>query len=267
MIDFLKSKLGQSVIAELRHHMLREYLQELILSLIDKSKEGVSLAFVGGTALRILYDLPRFSEDLDFCLVKSDKFGFSDLLQFLKRELTLRGFNVVLTKKEAGTVKNSYIKFQDLLFPLGLTSQKNQVLSIKLEIDTSPPSGYGLQQSVINKSFLISLQHYDKPSLFAGKCHALLCRKYAKGRDYFDLLWFIGNKITPNYTLLENAYYQTENKQIKFDFKEVARALKETVSQADFAKIKSDISPFLLDHDQIKLFNRDYFLDVIEGWD
>jgi predicted nucleotidyltransferase component of viral defense system len=265
MIELLEQRLQAYATPQEKQAQLREYLQELVLKLIEKSTHLTQLAFFGGTALRILYELPRFSEDLDFSQVDND-FDFLSLLHFLKRELTLYGFSVSLTQKTTGAVKNSFIKFEGLLYQLGLSQHSNQLLSIKLEIDTNPPCGYVLQTSMIQRAFLMQIQHFDKASLFAGKCHALLCRPYPKGRDYFDLLWFIGNQIVPNYGLLSNAYLQTENKDVVFDLEILKDLLSTKIRQADFAKVIADVDPFLIDQDALKYFTSESFLSVLLNW-
>lgn len=265
MKDMLAVKLAVYPTPEERVHRLREYLQELVLKRMESHGSMSQLAFVGGTALRVLYELPRFSEDLDFSQIQ-DGFEFTELLHYLKKELELYGFSVTLTKKESGAVKSSFIKFTDLLFPLGLSPNKNQIISVKLEVDTNPPAGYELQKSLVNKSFLMLLQHFDKPSLFAGKCHALLCGSFAKGRDYFDLLWFMGQRITPNYTLLTNAYAQTQSVSKPFSGAVLKEDLIKKIEATDFKKVLADVGPFLLNAEDRRYFSRDVFLAAVSGW-
>ena len=264
MIDVLTQRLSRYPAPE-KQARLREYLQELILKLIEKSGTAPQLAFIGGTALRILYDLQRFSEDLDFSQVKPD-FDFLELLQFLKRELTLYGFSITISHKTVGAVHGSFIKFSDLLYQLELSPFQNQNISIKLEVDTNPPLGYRLESTFIQNSFLTQVQHFDRPSLFSGKCHALLCRQYAKGRDYFDLLWFIGNKIQPNYPLLSAAYEQTHKKRIEFNNESLKTMFADRIQSVDFQKVIDDVAPFLMDRDHLRYFTTDSFLSVIKNW-
>ena len=265
MIDLLQERLRQYHTSHERYAYLREYLQELILKIIEKSTSMAQLAFVGGTALRILYKLPRFSEDLDFSQVETS-FDFLDLLHFIKRELGLYGFSVGVTQKSENTVKSSFIKFEGLLHRLNLSPHANQILSIKLEVDTNPPSGYLLQTSVINNAFFLQIQHFDQSSLFAGKCHALLCRPYPKGRDYFDLLWFMGNRIVPNYTFLSNAYAQTQKDEVVFEHEILKQRLIDRVCSVDFLKVISDVEPFLIEKDTLRYFSSGSFVALLESW-
>ncbi len=264
MRDVIARRLLSFKTQEEKYAHVREYLQELILALIEKQGAMPMLAFVGGTALRIIYDLPRFSEDLDFSQVSSD-FDFLNLLHFIKKELTLYGFSVNLTRKEVGAVKNGFIKFSNLLHPLGLSPHSSQLLSIKLEMDTNPPAGYALQRTVINKTRLMYIQHFDLPSLFAGKCHAILCRPYAKGRDFFDLLWFIGKKIKPNYLLLTNAYHQTQHKDILFDPSILRKMLIEKIETVTFKDIIADVEPFLPPAESMRYFTQNTFISAVKS--
>ncbi|MBU0672427.1 MAG: nucleotidyl transferase AbiEii/AbiGii toxin family protein, partial [Candidatus Margulisbacteria bacterium] len=204
MKDILLTKLAGLRTNEEKYNVTREFLQELVLQIIDRQGYFTHLAFIGGTALRIIYDLPRFSEDLDFCLIKKNGFRFDSLLKTLKRELALNGFEVEETAadKKERAVLGEFIRFKGLLFELGLTSHKSEKLFIKLEIDSKPPAGYRTEVVMVNKNFLFKVQSYDLPSLFAAKLHAFLFRKYAKGRDYYDLLWFLARKTPVNYKLL-----------------------------------------------------------------
>ena len=76
---------------------------------------------------------------------------------------------------------------------------------------------------MLNKEFLIGINHFDLPSLFAGKLHAVLCRKYTKGRDFYDLLWYLGKKIEPNYLLLNNALEQTQHETFQLNKAELIK--------------------------------------------
>ncbi len=266
MIDILRGVVAPYASHREKQHRLREYLQEMLLKLIEQNKIGHRIGFVGGTALRILFDLNRFSEDLDFSLLDHDPFDFQKILETLKRELVLRGFAVELTRKEVGAVKSSFIKFRKVLFDVGLSPYEDEKLSVKFEIDTNPPPGFKTQTTLISKSSLIEVVHFDRPSLFAGKCNALLCRTYAKGRDYYDLLWYVAQKIVPNYLLIENGFMQTQHQRIPFDFEILKKMLLEKIQSVDFEKIRKDVEPFLIDPTEIRYFEREKFIRVVDAW-
>lgn len=246
-----------------KYNYLREYLQLFTLKILDESGYFRNIAFVGETALRILYDLNRFSEYLDFCLIEKKHFSFNTMMESLRKRLQQENLKVDITAKENKTVASAFVKFNQLLFTLGISSHKDEKLSVKIEIDRNPPKGFNTEFDMINKEFLIGINHYDLPSLFSGKLHAILCRKYTKGRDYYDLIWFLTRKTKPNYVLLSNAIEQTEKKSLDLNQEKLTRLLHKRIEETDFRKIRLDIMPFLADSKEIRYFEKDYFLKLI----
>jgi hypothetical protein len=126
--------------------------------------------------------MPRFSEDLDFSLAGPGiEDSFTELVKKAKASFQAEDYSVSIKAKTEKTVKSAFIKFDGLLFEIGLSPHRSEVISIKVAIDTNPPPGANLQTSVVRRHCLLNLQHYDKSSLLAGKLHALLTRKYVKG--------------------------------------------------------------------------------------
>ncbi len=182
MIELLQNKLSTHRTNEEKYNYLREYLQLIILKALEELGYFRNLAFVGGTALRILYDLKRFSEDLDFSLVNDSKYHFDELMNKLEKRLSLENLDVSVKYKDKKTVASAFIKFENLLHQLGLSMHDDQKIMVKFEVDQNAPRGYETELTVVNKEFLIGINHYDLPSLFAGKLHAILCRKYSELR-------------------------------------------------------------------------------------
>jgi len=192
--------------------MAREYLQARILQALQDSGAFQRWAFVGGTALRFLYSIPRFSEDLDFSVIDREKdTGFSGALKSIESLFKKEAYDVSISPKGEKTVASAFIKFRGLLYEIGLSPHESQVFSIKIEVDTNPPSGAVTQTSLVRRHVTLNLLHYDKASLLAGKLHALLTRRYTKGRDLFDLIWYLADRSwpAPNLTLLNAALAQT----------------------------------------------------------
>lgn len=226
-------------------NLLREYLQAFTLRSLHESEAFTSLSFVGGTALRFLYNLPRFSEDLDFSLDSKANYDPEKWLAKLKRDLEFAQFEATLTWSTKTTVHNGWIKIKGLLKEAGLSGHADQAISIKWEIDTRPPVGATTETQVVNRHFLLALRHHDLPSLMAGKIHALGCRTYIKGRDYYDLLWYRGRTppAVPNLTLLQNAVDQTEKNPWKAtDWKKI---LLDKFAATDFKTVVKDVERFL----------------------
>lgn len=263
MLELLKTKLATYPNDQARYNYLREYLQLYILKILDEKGYFQQLAFVGGTALRIIYDLKRFSEDLDFSLVDAKQFKANKLATDIERELKLINCEVTIKCKVDKTVAVIWFKFPQLLSSLGLSPHQTQLLSIKMEIDQNSPQGFARVFSVINKEFLIAINHYDLPSLFASKLHAFLFRKYRKGRDYYDLLWYLSRKTTPNYTLLNNAIIQTQHKNLKLNAVGLKQLLTEQINQTNFKHITLDIEAFLEDSSEIRFFTKEFFLQAL----
>jgi len=263
MLELLKTKLLNYPNEQARYNYLREYLQLYILKILDEKGYFQRLAFVGGTALRIIYDLKRFSEDLDFSLIDTKAFPAKQLAENIARELKLINCDVTVKCKVDKTVAVIWFKFPQLLSALGLSPHQTQLLSIKMEIDQNPPQGFNTIFTVINKEFLIAINHYDLPSLFASKLHAFLFRKYRKGRDYYDLLWYLSRKVIPNYRLLNEAIIQTQHRDLKLNAVSLKHLLEEQINQTNFKHIALDVEAFLEDSNESRFFTKEFFLQAL----
>lgn len=262
----IENRLKQYTTYEEKFNYLREFLQLLILKILDEEGYFRNLAFVGGTALRVLYDLNRFSEDLDFCLISKGNYAFSQLMQNLEKKLRLENFDVTVRYKDAKTVASGLIKFENLLYQLGLTAHRDKKLTIKFEVDQNTPAGYNTTLSVISNDFFIAINHFDLPSLLSGKLHALLYRKYTKGRDFYDYIWYVGKKITPNFVWLNNAISQTEHVAASVDADNIKSLLLEKFEKTNFNHVQKDIAPFLKNPKEIRYFNQPFFTQLVIGW-
>lgn len=245
-------------------NVLREYVQAFALRSLHESEAFRHLSFVGGTALRFAYNLPRFSEDLDFSLESPEGYDPVPWMKKLKRELQLAGFEASLNWNDRKTVHTAWIKVGGILKEAGLAAMADQKLSIKLEIDTRPPAGAECQKSIINRHMVFALQYHRLPSLMAGKTHALLTRKYPKGRDWYDLLWYLGHRppTEPNPTLLQNALDQTQGRGT-MDAGGWKALLRETTNTLDFPGLAADVQPFLERQQDASLLNAEHFQSLL----
>lgn len=260
MQEVLKSQIAGFKTREEKVNHLREFLQILILKIIYDTDYFRNLSFVGGTALRILYNLRRFSEDLDFSLFRKSHYDFHTFGKSLYRQLENYGIDVDFKMQEKNIVQNIEVRFTNLLFPLGLSSQKGEKLFVKLEIDSSPPAGAKTEISLVNRTYVFTVTHYDLPSLFATKLHACFFRGFVKGRDFYDLLWYLGKKIKPNFELLSNAIRQTHPESDTITESNFKEFMEDKLRKIDFRKVKQDVSIFLEDKQELKLLERDVFL-------
>jgi len=173
----------------------REYLQARILETLQRAGAFVPLAFHGGTALRFLFATPRYSEDLDFALERAhDQYAFRAYLQAIERALEAEGYSVALKVNDQRTVHSAFVRFPGLLSDLQLSPHPEEALAIKLEVDTNPPSGAGLETTVVRRHVILQLQHHDRASLLAGKLHAVLERPLCvklKGVAFWSTIWSV----------------------------------------------------------------------------
>lgn len=242
-------------------HVVREYLQARILNCLQRAGAMIPLAFHGGTALRFLYGSPRFSEDLDFTLERDRaQFDFRASLKAIKTQLAPEGYTLDIRVSEQRVVHSALVRFPGLLYDLELSGHRDQLFSVKIEVDTNPPSGAVLETSIIRRHLTLHLQHHDRASLLAGKLHAILQRPYAKGRDIYDLLWFLSDPDwpEPNLNLLNNALRQTHWKgepPTGDNWRELVRVRLQTLA---WDQVLADVRPFLgptVDVDLLTLAN------------
>jgi len=227
-------------------NILREYLQAFSLRVLHEVEAFSSIAFVGGTALRFLNNIPRFSEDLDFSLTSIKGYNPVAWLKKIKTELSYAGFQAEVTWNDQRVINSSWIKIIGILKEAELSDRVDHKLSIKIEIDTNPPTGAEIKKTLVTRHLTFALAHYDLTSLMAGKIHALLSRKYHKGRDWYDLVWYCSKRppVSPNLILLQNALNQTFTKdELKADdWQNLILQKLETVNEDALIQ---DISPFL----------------------
>ncbi len=248
---------------------VREYLQARILGLMQEAGAMIPLAFCGGTALRFLYSLPRFSEDLDFSLERSrTDFDLESCLTRVRDGLVREGYDIELKSKTVSAVHGTMIKFPGLPFELGLSPRRTQVLSIKVEVDTNPPEGSELDVSIVRRHLILRLQHHDRASLLAGKLHAVLMRGYAKGRDYYDLMWYVSDPgwPRPNMVLLRNALLQTGWDSERVHSLDIESELRERFRDVDWSAVRRDIAPFLERPAEAELLNERDMLQLLRNF-
>ena len=234
---------------------LKEIIQEIALSALARAGFFAVAAFKGGSCLRIVHKLERFSEDLDFTLIKpNETFVWDPLLKALQDEFVLYDLacEFLDRSKADQAVKQAFLKDQSFGKVLTLryprSSSDESVIKIKLEIDTNPPAGSKFEAHNIDFPYTFSLVTQDLPSLFAGKCHALLCRKYTKGRDWFDFVWYINKGVQPHYAYLQNALYQVgpwQGKALQMNKAWLKEALKAKIETVDWESARDDAGKFL----------------------
>jgi len=227
---------------------VREYLQARILGALQRAGAMIPLAFHGGTALRFLFAAARYSEDLDFALEKDkERYDFRAYLRTIQNELTAEGYTLEFKVNDKKTVHSAFVRFPGLLYELALSPHRDEVIAVKIEVDTDPPAGAELTTSLVRRHVTLQLQHHDRASLLAGKLHAILQRAYLKGRDLYDLLWYLSDPDwpPPNLTLLNNALRQTGWAGAPLSEDNWRAALRERLQTVAWEHVVDDVRPFL----------------------
>lgn len=257
----------------------KEIIQEIVLLGLWRSKFYEKAVLYGGSALRILHKLDRFSEDLNFSLIQPEKtLNIKKYLEAVKSELELWGFEVHTEEKEKknkSTIDSAFIKANTLIHLLKidpkLKTHKNAVMKIKLEIDQEPAIGFSSDLKYHLHPIPFSIKTMTLPSLFAGKMHALLCRTIRtniKGRDWYDLIWFVKNNIPCDLHYLQNKMVQTGH----IDCSEMLtrgkliELISKKVEKIDFSLAKKDVEPFLKtssQKDELSLWSDAFFNDYL----
>lgn len=255
----------------------KEIAQEIVLSALSRAEFFKQAAFQGGTCLRIVHGLNRFSEDLDFVLFEPNQnFQWSQF--FHEIALEFKGYGLQLEAKDRSkvddSVKKAFLKESSFGQVLKLiydrTRSDTQIVNIKLEVDTNPPEGSNFENKVVNFPEPFSIVVQNLPSLFAGKIHCLLCREYIKGRDWFDFVWYASRNTDINLLNLQYALFQQgpwKNKKLNIVNDWVYEKLKEKVKSIDWEIAKKDVQPFLRGKQlrTLDLWNTDFFWALIDS--
>jgi predicted nucleotidyltransferase component of viral defense system len=260
MKEYLSTLIQQAASTISARNLSREYLQARILAALQRCGAMIPLAFHGGTALRFLYAHGRFSEDLDFALEgKPDKYNFRSYLKTIQSDLSLEGYQVELKVNDSRAVHSAFINFPGLPFEMGLSQQKNELLSVKIEVDTRPPRGAGLTTTVVRHFTTLQLQHHDQASLLSGKLHAILQRPFTKGRDIYDLLWYLSDPTwpQPNLILLNNALAQTRWGGDMITIGNWKPLILDKLTRLDWKTVANDVRPFIEPGFDLDLLNYD----------
>ena len=258
---------------------LREIIQEVALLGLWRAKFFEHAAFYGGTALRILYGLDRFSEDLDFSLLApTPDFDLTKYTASLEEELSAFGFNVrveMVDKAVETAVQSAFLKAKTrnelLVIEAGeeIAGQVSagQVLKVKLEVDTDPPPGFATETRYLLNPIPFAVRSYTLPDLFAGKMHAILFRRWknrVKGRDWYDLVWYAANHPQLHLSHLEQRMRQTDHwtGDQRLSPTVFTDLLYEAIDRLDVSQARRDVAPFIKDQQMLAIWSHDFFRDV-----
>lgn len=248
MKEYLANLVKQTNTPMEGRNLVREYLQARILESLQKSGGMIPLAFHGGTALRFLFSHGRFSEDLDFALEGNhDYYNFRNYLKSIRLDLSPEGYQIEIKANDHKTVNSAFIRFPGLLYEMGLSPMQSEVFAVKIEVDTNPPKGASLTTTVVRRFVVLQLHHHDKPSLLSGKLHAVLQRSFAKGRDIYDLLWYLSDPTwpDPNLILLNNALAQKKWNGGLLTEENWKKQIFRRLQGLNWSTIVNDVRPFI----------------------
>lgn len=260
---------------------LREILQYMALLGLWRAKFFEHAAFYGGTALRVLHGLDRYSEDLDFSLIKPDaSFSLGIYGEALQREISSFGFRVVFEhrkKVKAGAIESAFLKantYQQLIMietdPALLSElHPSQKLKIRLEVDIDPPGGFETETQYILQPIPFFVRAYCLPDLFAGKIHAVLCRRWktrVKGRDWHDLAWYLGRFPEVRIRHLEARMRQSGDYQDKDPLTpdKLQHLLQQVIDNLNVEQIRREVTPFVRDKRALEVWSQDFFSQAIK---
>ncbi len=282
MNDAIRSMLSQYRLETKDDYLqaLREILQSIALLALWRAKFFESAAFYGGTALRVLYNLDRFSEDMDFSLLAPNpSFDLNKYDKAILTELRAYGFDAEFTpqsKVEDSAVKSAFLKLNTIQSLLAIDVDgaisnkypKSQAIKIKIEIDTDPPPGFKTEMQPVFQPIPFQVKTYALPDLFAGKMHAALYRKWkvnVKGRDWYDLVWYAGRYPELRLSHLEQRMRQSSdwagpNSLTPDSFIELYNS---KVDDLNIDQARKDVEVFLTDHRATEVWSRDFFKKII----
>lgn len=271
--------------ADKTYEALREILQEIVLLGLSRADFFDHALFYGGTALRILYGLDRFSEDLDFSLMMPDEdFDLTQYEDTVVEALHSFGFEVTIQiKKSEGNIKSAFLKGNTSQHLLNIAAPEDivkafgqgRLVKIKFEVDTQPPLDFESEKKTLLVPSPFTISTMTLPSLFAGKMHAILCRNWSKrpkGRDWYDLVWYISNGYELDLRHLDARLQQNcawiENKNINIvktiDKNYILKLLKTRIEDLDISAAKKDVEVFISDKRALDIWSRDFFMEIIK---
>lgn len=261
---------------------MKEIIQEIVLVGLWKGGFFDQAAFYGGTALRIFYNLDRFSEDLDFALLSPNPdFSLQKFFPYIENAVNSYGLNLkVETKNKSvdSNISSAFLKGDTLenilvFFPNENFQDKTKILKslkIKFEIDTNPPAG-----AITTRKYKLlpethEVQIYDAPSLFAGKIHAILCRNWStrtKGRDLYDYIFFLSKNVNVNLDLLKSKLVASNVLQENDDFviEKAKTLLKRKFAEIDYDSAKEDVKPFIKDSTALNTWSKEFFISITDN--
>lgn len=253
-----------------RLNATHEVMQQIALAGLYRGGFFSEAAFYGGTCLRIFYGLERFSEDMDFSLLRQDKaFKLENYFSPIMEEFKALGRNVIINKKEKKSrtdVESAFLKDDTAIYNLKFITDRS--VKIKIEVDTNPPMGFSTEHKLLLLPFSFMARNYTLPDLYAGKMHAFLFRNWknrVKGRDWYDFEWYVRNNILLNFNHFNQRAIQFGGPgQEEISRSRFIALLKEKIKQTNMDQVKADVSPFIHDQKVLSIWSTEYFIQLTD---
>jgi len=252
-----------------RQAVQQEVMQLIALSGLARGGFFEKAAFYGGTCLHLFYGMERFSEDMDFSLLSPDpKFDFESYFPAIQEEFALAGKEVEIQLKHKGkpsSIESAFLKESSEVFRIGFTTQKQ--IKVKIEVDIDPPPDFSTEMKLMTRPVSRWIRVYSIGDLYAGKVSAALFRAWrsrVKGRDWYDLEWYVRNGFVCNLKHL-SARGRESNSNVDLSSREaVIAAFKERIATIDFKAASEDVRPFLKDASCLDIWSQDYFTALVD---
>ena len=249
-------------------NVLHEVMQQIALAGLARGGFFQKAAFYGGTCLRLLHDMRRFSEDMDFSLLEPDRnFRFEDYFPAVVEEFKLAGKEVEIKMKHKGqpsAIESAFLKESSDVFDIGFTTEKRQ--KVKIEVDIDPPPKFSTEMRVLNEPRSCVVRAYTLPDLFAGKVSAALFRKWkhrVKGRDWYDVAWYIAKRVPLDLAhLIERAKESAPEADVSTPEKVLA-AFDARIDSIDFEDARLDVEPYVMDKLDLDVWCADFFRQMV----
>ena len=250
-----------------RRNAIYEVSQQIVLAGLADGGFFNKAAFYGGTCLRIFHGLNRFSEDMDFTLLKEDSsFNFEQHFQPVIDQFALVGRKVEIKKKDKksfGKVESAFLKDTTDVYDISFQTERS--IKVKIEVDTVPPLKFATEQKILLQPKTFLTRCMVLPDLYAGKMHALVFRAWKnriKGRDWYDFEWYVRNGIPLDWNHLHERILQFNGQEMTLD--EFKSALRDRLGSADISRVKEDVLPFLNNPGELDIWSNDYFLQLAD---
>lgn len=247
---------------------VREIMQRVALAGLARGGFFERAAFYGGTCLHLLFGLDRYSEDLDFSLLEPDQhFDFETFFPAIAEEFRLVGKDVEIKLKHKGrptSITSAFLKETSDVFDIGFTSEKR--LKVKIEVDVDPPLRFTTTEKTISTPRICWVRTFDLPGLFAGKVSAVLFRNWKeriKGRDWYDLLWYLGRDVELD---LEHLIERTKQFDPRVDVSSrgaLTAALDQRIESVDFENAKLDVLNYIRDQHEVSSWSKELFHQAV----